>query len=186
MLAAENLLHALVIDTEKDHNTRETSKRIAKMFVREVFAGRYEPRPRMTEFPNATRADELYVVGPVDVRSACSHHFCPIEGKAWFGCVPGDALIGLSKFSRIARWIMARPQIQEEATMQLADELERVMKPRALAVVVTAKHSCMTWRGVQESESVMTTSVMRGLFRDAPASRAEVLALMNKRGFECR
>jgi GTP cyclohydrolase IA len=177
------LLDALVIDTENDHNTRGTAKRLAKMFVHEVFAGRYQPPPPCTDFPNVRSMDEIYVVGPVAVRSACSHHFCPIEGEAWFGVIPSKRVIGISKFSRIARWVLSRPQIQEEAVMQLADEIERIIAPRGLAVVLSARHSCMTWRG---DRTTMTTSVMRGIFRDGPAARAEVLSLIQAKGFRCQ
>lgn len=177
----QDVLDALVID--RDHNTANTANRVAKMFVREVFAGRYSPRPSMTEFPNARKLDQLYTVGPITVRSTCSHHFCPIHGQAWCGVIPGDNVIGLSKFSRLANWILARPQIQEEATVQLADELEALIKPRALAVVINASHACMTLRGVREHETRMVTSVMRGLFRDSPASRAEFLSLISGQGF---
>ena len=106
------LLNALVIDTINDHNTTGTAKRIAKMFVHEIFAGRYQPPPRCTDFPNVRSMDEIYVVGPIAVRSACSHHFCPVEGEVWFGVIPGKRVIGLSKFSRIASWIFARPQMR--------------------------------------------------------------------------
>ncbi|MCA1419477.1 GTP cyclohydrolase I [Bradyrhizobium sp. BRP23] len=180
------ILDALVIDTENDHNTRGTAKRLAKMFVHEVFAGRYLPPPKCTDFPNVTSMDEIYVVGPITVRSACSHHLCPIEGEVWFGVIPGERVIGLSKFSRIANWILSRPQIQEEAVMQLADEVERIISPRGLAVVLSARHSCMTWRGVKEDATAMTTSVMRGIFRDGPAARAEVLSLIQAKGFRCQ
>lgn len=180
------MLDALVIDTENDHNTRGTAKRLAKMFVHEVFAGRYLPPPTCTDFPNVRSMDEIYVVGPITVRSACSHHLCPIEGEVWFGVIPGERIIGISKFSRIANWILSRPQIQEEAIMQLADEVERIIAPRGLAVVLSARHSCMTWRGVKEDGTTMTTSVMRGIFRDGPAARAEVLSLIQAKGFRCQ
>lgn len=177
------MLDTLLIDTANDHNTEGTAARVAKMYLREVFAGRYVAPPVLTDFPNARRLDEIYTVGPVAVRSACSHHFCPIEGQLWCGVVPSERVIGISKFARLARHFMARPQIQEEATVQLADELERLLKPRGLAVVVRARHSCMTWRGVQENATVMTTSVTRGLMRESSASRAECFALFASQGF---
>lgn len=179
------VLDSLVIDTENDHNSRETARRVAKMYLREVFAGRYEPVPPVTDFPNAKALDEIYTVGPITVRSACSHHMCPIEGDVWCGVVPSDRVIGLSKFARLANWIMARPQIQEEAVVQLADEIERRIKPRALAVVVKARHTCMSWRGVRERDTSMTTSVMRGLFRADAAARAEVMKLIEGQRYTC-
>ena len=110
----QDLLQALVIDTESDHNTNETAKRVAKMYVDEVFRGRYVPMPSVTEFPNVERLNELMIVGPITVRSACSHHMCPIFGKVWIGILPNEHsnLIGLSKYARIADWVMSRPQIQ--------------------------------------------------------------------------
>lgn len=175
--AVAALLTALRIDYEKDHNTEQTPQRVARMLVREVFAGRYQPRPRITDFPNVKELDELYTVGPVAVRSCCAHHLCPIEGEAFIGVIPGERIIGLSKFSRLTEWVMARPQIQEEATVQLADEIEKLIKPKGLGVIVSARHSCMTWRGVREPNSKMVTSVMRGLFRDNDAARSELLTL---------
>jgi GTP cyclohydrolase I len=176
--AFESVLDAMLIEWRDDHNTKDTPRRLARMYLREVFAGRYTPPPRMTSFPNARQMDEVYVVGPVTVRSTCAHHFAPIVGQAWIGVLPSKKIIGLSKFARLTAWVMARPQIQEEATIMLADELEERLKPHALAVVVRASHLCMTWRGVKEHKANLTTSVMRGWFRSDPALRAEVLSLI--------
>ena len=179
--ACGELLKSLVIDTVNDHNTQETAKRMAKMFVREVFRGRFDPMPALKDFPNAKQLDEIYVVGPVTVRSACSHHLVPIMGECWLGVLPGERVIGLSKFARLADWIFRRPQIQEESTIQLADLLEKTIAPQGLAIVVQAKHMCMSWRGVEEPNTEMTTSVMRGAFRDRPEARAEFLKLVELR-----
>lgn len=179
------LLQSLVIDIDNDHNTQDTARRVAKMYVREVFAGRYVERPKATDFPNAKKVDEIYVVGPITVRSACSHHMAPIMGQAWIGVIPGERVIGLSKFNRIAEWIMSRPQIQEEAAVQLADELEELVKPKALAVIIKATHFCGCWRGVKD-DTLMTTSVMRGLFRENAEARAEFLHLIEGSRFTCR
>jgi GTP cyclohydrolase I len=174
----QSLLETLVIDTKSDHNTRGTARRIARMFLHEVFKGRYHRLPAVTEFPNAERLNELMIVGPITVRSACSHHLVPILGKLWIGVLPSEQsnLIGLSKFSRIADWIMSRPQIQEEAVIQLADLLEARLKPEGLAIVLEADHFCTHWRGVKD-ESHMTNSVMRGAFLTNPESRKEFLQL---------
>lgn len=172
------LLQALVIDTENDHNTQETAKRIAKMYLKEVFAGRYDAQPKITDFPNAKSLDQVYTLGPITVRSACSHHMVPITGRCWIGILPSDRVIGISKFVRLANWVLARPQIQEEATVQLADIIEELIKPKGLAVVIEATHQCMTWRGVKESETKMNTSVMRGAFRDEAETRAEFFRLI--------
>jgi GTP cyclohydrolase I len=173
------LLEALVIDTKSDHNTRGTARRVARMFLHEVFKGRYHSMPKVTEFPNAERLNELMIVGPITVRSACSHHLVPILGKLWIGVLPSEKsnLIGLSKFSRIADWIMSRPQIQEEAVIQLADLLEARLQPDGLALVLEADHFCMHWRGVKD-ESHMMNSVMRGAFLTNPESRKEFLQLV--------
>ena len=173
------LLESLVIDTESDHNTQDTARRVARMYLNEVFAGRYRKAPAMTEFPNVEKLNELLVVGPITVRSACSHHFCPIMGRLWIGVLPNadSNLIGLSKYARLADWIMSRPQIQEEAVKTLADELERRLLPDGLAVVMKADHFCMHWRGVKD-ESQMTSSVMRGAFLRNASLRREFLGLI--------
>lgn len=178
--AVAQLLRALLIDVDNDHNTRGTAKRVAKMYVREVFRGRYEPPPSTTDFPNARKLDEVYTLGPITVRSACSHHLVPIVGRAWIGVLPSDRVIGISKFVRLVEWVMARPQIQEEAAVMLADELEQRIAPRGLAVVIKAQHLCMTWRGVRETGTEMTTSVMRGTFRNDAAARDEFLRLIER------
>ena len=179
----QGLLDALVIDTESDHNTQHTARRVARMFIDEVFVGRYVPIPKVTEFPNFSRLNELMIVGPISVRSACSHHLVPILGRVWIGVMPNEHsnLIGLSKYSRICDWIMSRPQIQEEAVTMLAEELQERVKPDGLAIVMEADHFCMHWRGVKDDESAMTNSVMRGAFLKDPNLRREFLSLLSKR-----
>ena len=174
------VLESLVIDTESDHNTQDTARRVAKMYIGEVFRGRYVPAPPVTEFPNAERLNELMIVGPITVRSACSHHLCPIIGRLWIGLMPNEHsnLIGLSKYSRLAEWIMSRPQIQEEAITQMAELLMRKVSPDGLAVVMEADHFCMHWRGVKDSETKMINSVMRGVFLKDAALRREFLSLI--------
>ena len=177
------VLRALVIDTDSDHNTSETAQRVAKMFLTEVFRGRYVPIPAVTEFPNVERLNELMIVGPIRVRSACSHHLCPIMGRVWIGILPNEHsnLIGLSKYSRICDWIMSRPQIQEEAVTMLANELQRRVRPDGLAIVMEADHFCMQWRGVKDDDSMMTNSVMRGAFLKNSSLRREFLSLLSKK-----
>ncbi len=177
----KGVLESLVIDTESDHNTHDTARRVAKMYLTEVFRGRYVPAPPVTEFPNAERLNELMIVGPITVRSACSHHFCPIMGRLWIGLMPNEHsnLIGLSKYSRLAEWIMSRPQIQEEAITQMAELLMTKVSPDGLAVIMEADHFCMHWRGVKDSETKMVNSVMRGSFLKNPALRREFLSLIN-------
>ena len=178
------LLHALVIDTQNDHNTRDTAQRVARMFVNEVFRGRYETPPAVTTFPNAAGLNDLMVVGPIAVRSACSHHFCPIMGQVWIGVLPkaDSDLIGLSKYARLCDWVLSRPQIQEEAITQLADELQRRVRPEGLAVVMQASHFCMHWRGVKDSQALMKNSIMRGAFLKDASLRREFLSLIGPQG----
>jgi GTP cyclohydrolase I len=177
------VLESLVIDTVSDHNTRDTARRVAKMYLNEVFRGRYVPAPPVTEFPNAEHLNELMIVGPITVRSACSHHFCPIIGKLWVGVMPNEHsnLIGLSKYARLSEWVMSRPQIQEEAVTHLADLLQERMSPDGLALVMEADHFCMAWRGVKDTDSKMINSVMRGSFLKDPNLRREFLALIQRR-----
>jgi GTP cyclohydrolase I len=180
----EGVLESLVIDTSSDHNTQDTARRVAKMYLTEVFKGRYLPPPAVTEFPNAERLNELMIVGPVTIRSACSHHFCPIMGRLWIGLMPNaqSNLIGLSKYARLADWIMSRPQIQEEAITQIADLLADMVNPDGLAVVMEADHFCMHWRGVKDTDAKMINSVMRGSFLKDSTLRREFLTLISLKG----
>lgn len=180
----QGVLQSLVIDTTNDHNTAQTAQRVAKLYVDEVFRGRYQPAPPVTEFPNVSRLQELMVVGPITVRSACSHHLCPVMGKVWIGVLPqaDSALIGLSKYARLCDWVMSRPQIQEEAVVMLADELERRVKPDGLAVVMEASHFCLHWRGVKDDASLMRNTVMRGALSYDAELRREFLSLLGKVG----
>jgi GTP cyclohydrolase I len=177
------VLESLVIDTESDHNTQNTSRRVAKMYVQEVFNGRYTGQPTLTKFPNVSRLNELMIIGPITVRSACSHHLCPIMGRIWIGVLPSkeSALIGLSKYSRLTEWVMCRPQIQEEAVVELADMLEKKIKPIGVAIVMDADHFCMQWRGVKDRDSKMVNSVMRGAFLKDANLRREFLSLLERR-----
>ncbi|BCO27032.1 GTP cyclohydrolase 1 [Rhodoferax lithotrophicus] len=180
----KGVLSSLVIDTEHDHNTDNTARRVAKMYLKEVFQGRYVKSPEITEFPNAEHLNELMIVGPITVRSACSHHFCPIMGKIWIGVLPNEHtnVIGLSKYARLAEWVMGRPQIQEEAVVQLADLIQQKTQPDGLAIVMEATHFCMGWRGVKDVDSKMINSVMRGSFLKDANLRREFLSLIPRKG----
>ena len=179
----KGVLESMVIDTENDHNTQDTARRVAKMYLKEVFKGRYVEGPEITEFPNAEHLNELMIVGPITVRSACSHHLCPVIGKIWIGVLPNEHtnVIGLSKYARLAEWIMGRPQIQEEAVVQLADLIQRKTQPDGLAIVMEASHFCMGWRGVKDMDSKMINSVMRGVFLKDVNLRREFLALIPRK-----
>jgi GTP cyclohydrolase I len=180
----KGVLSSMVIDTEHDHNTDNTARRVAKMYLTEVFRGRYVHPPAITEFPNAEHLNELMIVGPITVRSACSHHLCPVIGQIWIGVLPNEHtnVIGLSKYARLAEWVMGRPQIQEEAVVQLADLIQEKTQPDGLAIVMEASHFCMGWRGVKDMDSKMINSVMRGSFLKDPNLRREFLSLLPKKG----
>ena len=174
------LLRSLVIDIDNDHNTEETAERVARMYLQEVFKGRYLQQPKVASFPNVKQLDEIYTVGPISVRSACSHHLVPILGTCWIGIKPGSRVIGLSKFSRVADWVFSRPHIQEEAVMILADEIERLCEPQGLAILLKAQHYCMKWRGVKEPQASMINSVVRGDFRHDPSLKQEFFELVKQ------
>ncbi|NMM20167.1 MAG: GTP cyclohydrolase I [Rhodoferax sp.] len=180
----KGVLSSLVIDIDHDHNTDKTARRVAKMYLNEVFKGRYVSAPTITEFPNAEHLNELMIVGPITVRSACSHHLCPVIGQIWIGVLPNEHtnVIGLSKYARLAEWVMGRPQIQEEAVVQLADLIQQKTQPDGLAIVMEATHFCMGWRGVKDMDSKMINSVMRGSFLKDPNLRREFLSLIPRKG----
>ena len=175
-----DLLKSLVIDIDNDHNTEETATRVARMYIHEVFKGRYHQQPKVTSFPNVKKLDEIYTVGPITVRSACSHHFVPIMGHCWIGIKPGARVIGLSKFARVADWVFSRPHIQEEAVMILADEIERLCEPQGLGIIIKADHYCMKLRGVKESHCSMVNSVVRGDFRHDSSLKQEFFELVRQ------
>lgn len=162
-----------------DPNSTDTPHRLAKMWVGELMAGRYEPPPRIAVFPNRKKVDELVISKGIKVMSICSHHWQPITGTCAIGYVPRAKVIGLSKFTRIVEWFSRRGQIQEELGEQIADYLVRMLDPVALGVVISAKHYCMIARGVEAHESSeMVTSVMRGDLATNPSLRAEFLQLI--------
>ena len=168
----QGVLNSLVIDTVNDHNTQDTARRVAKMFVRETFSGRYRSVPKVTAFPNLGYKS-LYTTGPISIRSTCAHHFQNIVGRCWVGIVPEDEVIGLSKFNRLVHHICERPQIQEEMTTQIASALRDYARTENIAVVVKAEHHCMTMRGVKEHENDMVTAIMLGSFESDPALKKE-------------
>jgi GTP cyclohydrolase I len=182
-LKMQGVLESMVIDTVNDHNTNDTARRVAKMYLNEVFKGRYVQPPPITEFPNAEHLNELMIVGPIRVRSACSHHFCPVIGQVWIGVMPNERtnVIGLSKYARLAEWVMGRPQIQEEAVVMLADLIQEKTQPDGLAIVMEASHFCMGWRGVKDMDSKMINSVMRGVFLKNANLRREFLSLIPRK-----
>ena len=179
-MRVKELLKSLLIDVDNDHNSQETAERVSRMYINEVFKGRYKKQPKVTDFPNAKNLDEIYTLGPISVRSACSHHLVPIIGDCWIGIKPGDKVIGISKFARVADWVFSRPHIQEEAVMILADEIERLCEPQGLGIIVKADHYCMKLRGVKESHCSMVNSVVRGDFRHDASLKQEFFELVRQ------
>ena len=175
-----DLLKTLLIDIDNDHNTQETAERVSRMYLNEVFKGRYHKQPKVTSFPNDKNLDEIYTLGPISVRSACSHHLVPILGDCWIGIKPGEKVIGISKFARVADWVFSRPHIQEEAVMILVDEIERLCEPKGLAILIKAQHYCMKWRGVKEPETSMINSIVRGDFRHDASLKQEFFELVKQ------
>ena len=175
--ACKDLLIALGIDVFNDPNVQRTPRRMAEMYVNELLQGRFSQPPVLRDFPNHKHLDELYTIGPIPITSLCSHHFLPFVGHCFIGILPAreKPVLGLSKFARMAQWIFARPQIQEEATIQLADELEKICQPAGLGIIVSAEHECMVLRGIKAKGAKMTTSVMRGAFRENSTLRQEFL-----------
>lgn len=168
--------------SRKDPNATHTPLRVAKMLVNEIYRGRYEGAPKMTVFPNRKQVDELIISRGIQVMSMCSHHWLPISGKCSVGYIPEDNVLGLSKLTRIVQWFSRRAQIQEELGEQIADYIEELIHPRALGVVIKARHYCMIARGVKgsEDESFMVTSVMRGLLLEEFNLRNEFLKLIEE------
>lgn len=174
------VLDVLRID-RNDPNSTDTPFRLARMWVNELFEGRFSPPPRITVFPNRKQVDELVISSGIKVMSVCSHHWQPISGTCAIGYVPRDKVIGLSKFTRIVEWFSRRGQIQEELGEQIADYLVQLLDPLALGVVISSQHYCMIARGVEAHDSsLMTTSVMRGDLATNPTLRAEFLKLITK------
>jgi len=161
-----------------DSNSTRTPQRLAKMWVRELYAGRFTKPPEITVFPNRRKVDGLVISKGIKVMSVCSHHWQPISGTCSIGYIPTDKVIGLSKFTRIVDWFSRRGQIQEELGEQIADYLVELLNPLALGVVINARHYCMVARGVEADEhSTMVTSVVRGLMATSHALRTEFLKL---------
>lgn len=168
--------------SRNDPNSTNTPKRLAKMYINELLSGRYDAAPQLTVFPNRNKVNNLIISKGIPVMSMCSHHWQTISGNAAIGYIPNKYVIGVSKLTRIVNWYSRRGQIQEELGEQIADYLEKLLKPKALGVVINAKHYCMIARGVQTSEenSIMTTSVMRGYLLDDINLRNEFIKLIEK------
>ena len=177
-LKFEELFDIFQIDYRNDHNTRDTPRRVAKMYVDELMNGRFTEPPVITEFDNAEQFDGMIVTGPIEVRSTCAHHMMPIFGQAYIGILPAadGRIIGLSKYDRIVDYFASRLQIQEELIKQISNYLIEKTAPKGLAVRISAVHMCKTQRGVRASTSGrMISTSYHGLFNDDAALRAEFL-----------
>ena len=162
----EGVLDSLLIDRHNDPNSMDTPRRLAKMYINEIMGGRYEKAPKVTAFPNVD-PDTRYggiIVTRAELISMCSHHHQPVKGVAYIGLLAGVKVIGLSKYARIAQWCANRGTLQEELTMQIADELQKHTGTKDLAVYVQATHGCMEHRGVLAHSSLTQTTELRGQF----------------------
>jgi len=170
----EGVLDSLVIDRFNDPNSQNTAHRLAKMYINEIMSGRYQPKPNATSFPNVTddRYDGMLVVRS-ELKSMCSHHHQPVTGVAYIGIIAADTLIGLSKYTRIAQWCARRGTLQEELAMDIAREIQAATGSKDVAVHIGGEHGCCTNRGIMATSSLTQTTVLRGAFKDDPATKKE-------------
>lgn len=178
--AFEDVLDVLLIDRETDPNSHGTAKRLAKMYFTEIMAGRYDPIPDSTAFPNDSeeRYDGMLVVRS-EITSMCSHHHQPVNGVAYIGIIAANELIGLSKYSRIAQWCAARGTLQEELCMDIAREIMKETKSDNVAVYIQATHGCCENRGIRAHSSLTQTTVLRGAFKSDPDTKKEFFDNIN-------
>jgi GTP cyclohydrolase I len=174
--AFEQVLDTLLIDRETDPNSQGTARRLAKMYFTEIMAGRYEPRPDATAFPNDSedRYEGMLVVRS-ELRSMCSHHHQPVSGVAYIGIIAANKLIGLSKYTRIAQWCARRGTLQEELANDIAREIARATESENIGVYIQATHGCCENRGIMAHSSLTQTTVLRGAFRTDPGTKKEFM-----------
>jgi len=172
--AFEQVLDTLLIDRENDPNSKGTARRLAKMYYNEIMAGRYEPTPNATAFPNDTdsRYEGMLVVRS-ELKSMCSHHHQPVSGVAYIGIIAGPKLIGLSKYTRIAQWCARRGTLQEELCMDIAREIKFATGSEDVAVYIQATHGCCENRGIMAHSSLTQTTVLEGAFREDASVKKE-------------
>lgn len=177
-------LEALGFD-QNDPNMQDTARRVSKMYMQELFAGTWQPKPKVTVFdlPNNSISEEMIIVGPITIKSMCSHHLMPITGECYIGVLLGKngrGVPGLSKYARIVQWYARRPQIQEQLVLQIRDDLIETLgikeEDGGVIVVIKSEHGCMTMRGVNETSCMMTTPALYGRFYQANA-RTEFYSL---------
>ena len=170
----EGVLDSLIIDRQNDPNSMGTARRLAKMYVYEIMAGRYEESPNATAFPNDTDGayDGMLVVRS-ELKSMCSHHHQPVTGVAYIGIIAGPKLIGLSKYTRIAQWCARRGTLQEELCMDIAREIEFATGSKDVAVYIQATHGCCENRGIMAHSSLTQTTVLNGAFKTDASVKKE-------------
>jgi len=172
----ESILESLVIDIDNDPNSQDTGRRLAKMYINELMAGRYDPKPNATAFPNHT--DDAYdgmLVVRSELKSVCSHHHQPVGGVAYIGIIAADTLIGLSKYTRIAQWCARRGTLQEELAMDICKEIMKATGSGDVGVYIQATHGCCENRGIMAHSSLTQTTVLRGAFKEDPATKKEFM-----------
>ena len=174
--AFDDVLDALVIDIETDPNSKDTSKRMAKMYINEIMSGRYEAMPNPSAFPNYIEDGyEGMLVVRSELTSICSHHHQPVQGVAYIGIIAGKKLLGLSKYSRIAQWCAKRGTLQEELNVMIANEIQKVTGSNNIGVYIQATHGCCENRGIKAHSSLSQTTVLRGIFKNDPGTKKEFM-----------
>lgn len=174
------IMQTLGLDLSND-SLKETPKRLAKMYVKEIFSGLNPDNfPKITSIENTLKYNEMITIRDISIISVCEHHFVTIDGKATISYIPKNRVIGLSKINRIAKFFSRRPQVQERLTKQIADCLTRVLETEDVAVQIAAKHYCVIQRGIEDITSSTVTTDLRGAFRDDPKTRSEFLQLCHK------
>jgi GTP cyclohydrolase I len=172
--AFEKVLDTLLIDRETDPNSKGTARRLAKMYYNEIMAGRYDPAPDATAFPNDSedRYEGMLVVRS-ELRSMCSHHHQPVSGVAYIGIIAAAKLIGLSKYTRIAQWCARRGTLQEELANDIAREIMKATNAKDVGVYIQAVHGCCENRGIMAHSSLTQTTVLKGAFKEDQSTKKE-------------
>ena len=174
--AFENVLQKLLIDTETDPNSKDTARRMAKMYINEIMSGRYDPMPNPSAFPNYIEGGyEGMLVVRSELTSLCSHHHQTVKGVAYIGIIAGPKLLGLSKYTRIAQWCARRGTLQEELNVMIANKIQEITGTDHVGVYVQATHGCCENRGIKAHSSLTQTTVLRGAFKDEPDVRKEFI-----------
>ena len=174
--AFENVLQKLLIDTKTDPNSMDTARRMAKMYINEIMSGRYDKMPNPSAFPNYIEGGyEGMLVVRSELTSLCSHHHQTVKGVAYIGIIAGPKLLGLSKYTRIAQWCAKRGTLQEELNVMIADAIQRETGSEHVGVYVQATHGCCENRGIKAHSSLTQTTVLRGAFKNDPATKKEFI-----------